>query len=269
MRKTALLLLLLLIGQLALGAGLVEGAPSAEGTVVHVVQRGETLFSLARRYGTTVGAIVQANRLDDASTIYVGQHLVIPSSAGVIPIPSLAGNPYIVRPGDTLIAIALRFGTSPAAIAQANNLRHPSLLYVGQRLVMPGVERTTQGRKRIEIDISEQRLTAWEGETLVYDFVCSTGLPGYPTRRGQFQVLDKIPMAYSGPWNLWMPHWLGIYWAGGSENGIHALPIINGKKLWEGHLGRPITYGCIVLSTEAAEVLYNWADIGTPVAIKP
>ena len=264
MRKAALLLLLL-VGQVALGAGLVEGAPPAEGPVIHVVQRGETLFSIARRYDTAVEAIVQANSLPDASTIYAGQHLVISSLAASTP-PARATH-YIVRPGDTLIAIALRFGTSPAAMAQANDLRHPSLLYVGQRLVLPGTERVSRGPKRIEIDISEQRLTAWEGETQVYDFVCSTGLPGYPTRRGQFRVLDKIPMAYSSPLNLWMPHWLGIYWAGSTENGIHALPIINGKKLWEGHLGRPISYGCIVLSTEAAEALYHWAEISIPVVI--
>ncbi|HID86085.1 MAG TPA: LysM peptidoglycan-binding domain-containing protein [Anaerolineae bacterium] len=264
MRK-AVLLLLLLAGRLALGAGLVEGAPPAEGPAVHVVQRGETLFSIARRYGTTVEAIVLANRLSDASTIYAGQHLVIPTPAGST--PSASAGHYTVRPGDTLIAIALRFGTSPVAIAQANNLRHPSLIYVGQQLAIPGAEGLSRGQKRIEIDISEQRLTAWEGETLVYDFVCSTGLPGYPTRRGRFRVLDKIPMAYSSSWNLWMPHWLGIYWAGGTENGIHALPIINGRRLWEGYLGQPISYGCIVLSTEAAEALYHWAEIGTPVVI--
>ncbi|MFQ6057684.1 MAG: LysM peptidoglycan-binding domain-containing protein [Anaerolineae bacterium] len=266
MRKTALLLLLL-AGQLALGAGLVEGAPPAEGPTIHVVQRGETLFSLARRYGTTVEAIAQANGLPDASTIYAGQHLVIPVSQAA-PTTEAAPLYYIVRPGDTLIAIALHLGTSPTAIAQANNLHHPSLLYAGQGLVIPGAEMSPWSDKRIEIDISEQRLTAWEGETLVYDFVASTGLPGYPTRRGRFQVLDKIPMAYSRPWNLWMPYWLGIYWAGGSENGIHALPIIKGQKLWEGYLGRPISYGCIVLSTEAAEALYNWAEIGTPVVIR-
>ena len=58
-----------------------------------------------------------------------------------------------------------------------------------------------------------------------------------------------------------MPYWLGIYWAGGSENGIHALPIINGQTLWEGYLGSPISYGCVVLSAADAERLYNWAEV--------
>jgi lipoprotein-anchoring transpeptidase ErfK/SrfK len=66
-----------------------------------------------------------------------------------------------------------------------------------------------------------------------------------------------------------MPHWLGIYWAGGSENGIHALPIEqNGETLWAGYLGTPISFGCIVLGTAEAKALYDWAEIGTPVTVR-
>jgi len=66
-----------------------------------------------------------------------------------------------------------------------------------------------------------------------------------------------------------MPHWLGIYWAGSTENGIHALPILSsGQTLWAGYLGQPVSYGCIVLGTQEAELLYNWAQIGTLVSIR-
>lgn len=246
---------------------------------VHEVQPGDTLFSLARRYGVTVQAIVEANRLYDPSWIYVGQVLVIPDPADqrlqTQPAPSSAPTAatYTVQPGDTLIGIALRFGTTPQALARANHLTDPFLIYAGQQLVLPGVKPGVSGRavprgaKRIEIDVSEQRMYVWEGDTLIWEWPVSTGLPGYPTRYGTFHVQSKIPMAYSRPWKLWMPHWLGIYWAGGTENGIHSLPIINGKKLWEGYLGRPISYGCIVVSTEAGELLFNWAEIGTTVVI--
>jgi hypothetical protein len=82
-------------------------------------------------------------------------------------------------------------------------------------------------------------------------------------------VQSKIPNAYGSTWDIWMPDWLGIYWSGGLENGIHALPILpNGATLWAGFLGRPISYGCVVLGTYDAEVLYNWADMGTPVDIQ-
>jgi len=122
--------------------------------------------------------------------------------------------------------------------------------------------------KRIEVDVSEQRLTAWEGEKLVYNFVCSTGKSGTPTKYGRFSVISKMPRAYGSAWDIWMPYWLGIYWAGGSENGIHGLPILSsGQTLWSGYLGQPVSYGCIVLDTWAAKQLYDWADIGTEVII--
>jgi len=123
--------------------------------------------------------------------------------------------------------------------------------------------------KRIEVDISEQHFYAYEGGVLVYSFVCSTGEPGRDTAPGSYQVLDKIPMAYASTWNLKMPYWLGIYWAGTLENGIHALPILSsGQKLWDGYLGQRVSYGCIILSTEAAKTIYDWAEIGTPVIIR-
>jgi hypothetical protein len=82
-------------------------------------------------------------------------------------------------------------------------------------------------------------------------------------------VQSKIPNAWGGTWSIWMPDWLGIYWAGGLENGIHALPILpNGATLWAGFLGRPISYGCVVLGSYEAKLLYDWAEIGTPVEIR-
>jgi tetratricopeptide (TPR) repeat protein len=122
--------------------------------------------------------------------------------------------------------------------------------------------------KRIEIDISKQWLYAWEGDTIVYDFVTSTGLPGQDTATGHYKVLDKIPMAYSSIWNLSMPYWLGIYYVGSVQNGIHALPIRpDGSVMWAGLLGQRASYGCVILTDEAAQLLYNWAEIGTPVDI--
>lgn len=122
--------------------------------------------------------------------------------------------------------------------------------------------------KRIEIDISTQRFYAYEGGQLVYEFPTSTGLPGRDTATGRFHVLDKMPMAYSSIWNLKMPYWLGIYYVGNIENGIHALPIRpDGTVMWAGLLGQRASYGCVILSTEAARTIYEWADIGTPVDI--
>ncbi len=125
-------------------------------------------------------------------------------------------------------------------------------------------------RKRIVVIISQQKLYAWEGNRLVYEFICSTGAPSSPTVPGNYSVISKIPMAYSYRWRLKMPYWLGIYRVGDLENGIHALPILpNGQTLWAGYLGRPVSFGCIILGTREARLLYEWAEIGTPVEVKP
>lgn len=124
------------------------------------------------------------------------------------------------------------------------------------------------GSKYILVDISEQHMYVYEGDVLIYSFVASTGINN-GTRTGTFAVQSKIPSAYGSTWNIWMPSWLGIYWSGGLENGIHALPILsNGATLWEGYLGRPVSYGCVVLGTYEAQLLYDWAEIGTPVEIQ-
>jgi lipoprotein-anchoring transpeptidase ErfK/SrfK len=124
------------------------------------------------------------------------------------------------------------------------------------------------GSKLILVDLSEQHMYVYDGDTLVYSFVASTGRNNY-TKVGMFAVQSKIPNAYGSAWDIWMPNWLGIYYAGGSENGIHALPILpNGATLWAGYLGTPISYGCVVLDTYDSQLLYDWAEIGTPVKIQ-
>jgi hypothetical protein len=67
-----------------------------------------------------------------------------------------------------------------------------------------------------------------------------------------------------------MPYFLAVYPAGGGvENGFHELPILaNGQRLWAGSLGRPASFGCIILGIPEAETLYNWAEIGVVVVIE-
>jgi len=193
---------------------------------------------------------------------------VAPTPVAVSPVPATT---YVVRTGDTLFHIASQFGVSVADIAAANSLANTSMIYAGQTLTLPGTSGVDPGStKEILVSISQQHLYAYENGALVYSFVASTGEPASPTWAGTFSVLDKIPDAYGGNWNIWMPNWLGIYWAGNLEDGIHALPILpNGQRLWAGYLGTPVSYGCVILSVADAQTLYDWADIGTPVIIQP
>lgn len=108
---------------------------------------------------------------------------------------------------------------------------------------------------------------AYDGDRLVFSFVVSTG-SGNSTRTGNFIVQNKIPNAYGSNWNIWMPDWLGIYYAGDLQNGIHSLPILpNGSRLWDGYLGTPVSYGCIILGISDSKALYNWAELSMPIKI--
>jgi LysM repeat protein len=139
------------------GTGGPSEAPSGQEQVYTVV-RGDTLGSIARRFGTTFTAIAQLNSLADPNLIFVGQQLRIPGTTGGGETVdngeatdgggsadgggSTATGSYTVQSGDTLSSIARRFGTSTTAIAQANGITNPNLIFVGQQLSVPGATTT-------------------------------------------------------------------------------------------------------------------------------
>jgi spore germination protein len=102
--------------------------------LIHVVQRGETLWAIAQRYRVPLERIVAVNELKDANRLAVGQALVIP-------VPYRY---HTVRSGETLWAIARRYGVSLDAIVQANRISNPSVLYPGTVLLIPPRTHTVQ-----------------------------------------------------------------------------------------------------------------------------
>jgi lipoprotein-anchoring transpeptidase ErfK/SrfK len=125
--------------------------------------------------------------------------------------------------------------------------------------------------KRIVISISQQRMWTYENGALRSEEIISTGIDRSPTHPGVFQVQTHEQLAYASVWDLYMPHFMGIYegWPG-FMNGIHGLPTLsNGTRMWANSLGRKASYGCIILNLQAAEDLYNWAENGVIVEIQP
>ncbi len=245
----------------------------------HIVQPGETLSGISEVYGVSTAALQTANSLLNPSQIFAGQRLIIPGAASTASLgytPQQASVTHVVQPGEHLLAIATHYGVSMWVIAQINSVSNPSLIYPGQVLAIPsssalmpvaGLAETSS--KSIVVDVSGQRAYLFDSGAVIQTFVVSTGVPGRDTMRGNFQIQNKIPMAYAATWDLQMPYWLGFYWSGPLQNGFHALPILsNGQRLWEGLLGRPASYGCVILAEEAAQWLYEWADIGTPVTVQ-
>jgi lipoprotein-anchoring transpeptidase ErfK/SrfK len=121
-----------------------------------------------------------------------------------------------------------------------------------------GSEAASAGR-RIVVRLSQQMLYAYQGNTLVF----SAAVNARGTRRGTFRVQTKMSLAgsiYRG-WRL--PYWMGIYYVGRVENGIHGPAVIRGRG------GVTTSLGCIVLRSNAnAAWLYSWAPRGTPVTVR-
>ena len=182
---------------------------------------------------------------------------------------------YLVQSGDSLLAISWRMGIPMWKVIQANPGLDPDSILVGQELVISPKDAMLTlpviANKRIKISLSEQRLWTYQDGELLQEHLISTGQDRSPTQPGIFQVSLHDEMAYASVWNLQMPHFIGIYesWPG-FYNGIHALPILaSGQRLWVGNLGRPVSYGCIILDIEPAEELFTWAEKGVVVEIVP
>jgi len=105
------------------------------GTFVYQVRPGDTFFALARRFGTTVDAIMRVNPGVNPEALLVGQNICIPGAPGPPPPP---GRIYIVQPGDTMFSIAQRFGVSVQALIQANpQIPDPNVITPGMRIFIP------------------------------------------------------------------------------------------------------------------------------------
>ena len=199
-----------------------------------------------------------------------------PTPRPAVPItPSPAPGTYTIQPGDTISDIAGRYGIQPLDLMRANHIANPAMIQPGQVLVIPtppgGAGAVTpQPDKWVLVDLSDQRLYAYQESQLLYTMVVSTGMDD-GTLRGRFRVLDKLPYPYSKMWGFYMPFWMGLYYVnnGTVENGIHGLPVLkNGQQIWAETLGQPASTGCVVLTQGDAKTLYNWLSIGTPVTIR-
>ncbi|HUG48517.1 MAG TPA: LysM domain-containing protein [Candidatus Limnocylindria bacterium] len=117
-------------------------SPSAGATAqatpggIHVVQPGESLFSIGLLYGVPWGEIAAANEITAPELLQVGQELIIPLPASLSPPP----NVHIVQAGESITSIAQLYDVSPTDLADANNIEDWDLIFVGQQLIIPGID---------------------------------------------------------------------------------------------------------------------------------
>ncbi len=242
----------------------------------HVVVRGETLSEVAKTYGMTSGDLMRLNGISNANFIWVGQKLRV--SARVDPVdaaseratkPVVADDIYVVQAGDTLAAIAAANKTTVQSLLAANGLPNPNFVWVGQRLRVQSnaqaattlslVAAPTDGKRWIEVDLTNQTLTAWQGDVPVMFTNISSGRANTPTVTGRFTVGTKYPAqrmtgpGYDLPNVPWVMYFHGSY-------AIHGA-------YWHNNFGTPMSHGCVNMRTGEAEMLYNWAAPGTEVYV--
>jgi lipoprotein-anchoring transpeptidase ErfK/SrfK len=231
------------------------------------------LISLSLISCAMVGSMmpISSTLLDEATAT----HFVNWSQA-LIAKPTYTPYPTPVNtPGATLAPIvAPSVGLIPtnASPSIAMNLVQDTAVPISKPKAIPSIPAKPtpvySAQKYVVVSLSQQYLYAYSNGQLIQSFVASTGANN-STRVGTFSVLDKIPNAYGANWNFWMPDWLGLYWVGDLENGIHAVPLLpDGERLWSNELGSPVSYGCVVLGVNAAAWLYSWVQVGTTIQIR-
>lgn len=260
-------------------------------TVYHTVQAGETLFTIGLKYGLVWTKIQAANNLA-GTTVFVGQKLVIPLNGAPAspppdsdtpsappdggnqtppPAPPAGGATHIVARGETLHKIGLLYGVPWPAIQQANGLPNTTI-WVGQQLVIPassGVVAPAAGNpppggafsgRYFLVDLSEQRLYAYEGTTLVRTTLVSTGTSATPTVVGTFSVYlryESTRMRGPGYDLPNVPYTMYFY----QGYGLHGT-------YWHNNFGTPMSHGCVNMPTPEAEWAFNWSTYGTPVIVQ-
>jgi N-acetylmuramoyl-L-alanine amidase len=157
----------------------------------HVVRRGETLSGIAARYGTTVERLAAVNGLADPDVIIAGRRLRVPGSV------TTATGSHRVAAGETLSAIAARYGTSVPRLARINHLANPNFIVAGTTLTVPGGAGTTtlpapppaaavgrvqealeRSASAYGVDTSLAKAVAWQESGWRQDVVSSAGAVG-------------------------------------------------------------------------------------------
>ncbi len=189
---------------------------------------------------------------------------------------------YTVLRGDRGFFISRKTGIPYFLIEEVNRDYDLDTLYPGDVLNLPSqdvaVPLDPVLNKRIIVDLTYQRLTAFENGQQIFSWNIASGIEGNPTSPGIYQILTHDEIAHGSSFNLcgaqgcgqWKMNWfMGVYEVRpGLMNGFHgAVELPNGSYLNNGLVGVPATFGCVMSVDDNARSLYDWAEVGTLVEI--
>lgn len=178
---------------------------------------------------------------------------------------------YTVRRGDTLSNLAKRHKVSLSQLIRVNRVKNPNLIYVGQRLIIPKTQAKTNSSQKsltnvwVKISLGKQKLYLYQGEKIIFQTSISSGLARYPTPTGHFKVWTKFryddmtggSKKRGNYYYLPKVPYVAYFYRGYALHGTY----------WHKNFGRPMSHGCVNLSTPDASYLYSQITVGTPVII--
>lgn len=240
------------------------------------VQPGETLSQIALRYGMSSSALMALNGLSNPNLVQVGQQLRVANQDGVVTsmddmLPTwVAGDVHVVQYGESLGQIAELYGVKLSILMRFNDLVGSYDIHPGQELRIPelpqimlaDVDYTNApppGRRLLEVDLSEQWMTAWDGNKVFMHTLISSGTPDTPTVLGRYAIYRKLEKQDMNGWGGPLPDvpWVMYFYDGFAFHGAY----------WHNSFGIPMSHGCVHLTPEQSKELYDWADIGTEVYV--
>lgn len=175
-----------------------------------------------------------------------------------------------------LVAEGKKWLSSPTAIVYAdiytgdvNPEEEQKLIYINSSMQTSAL--SLNGEPTIEVNLGKQELVFKIGETIVRQYKVSTGAYKTPTPKGTFRILEKSELRIGAK----APHYRMPKWQhfSGRGHGLHALPYLANDRgvFWKealGHIGIPVSHGCIRLLPQDAEDLYQLTQVGTKMVIK-
>jgi lipoprotein-anchoring transpeptidase ErfK/SrfK len=235
----------------------------------YIIEPGDTLYRIALNHGLTTQQLAQANGIINPSRIYAGQSLTIPDGSSS-PEAEATSISHLVEPGETLFRIAVRYGLSTQSIAQANDITNYDLVFAGQYLTIPlsasaadgdaqpesvvvsplppSNVNAAPGERWIDVNLTTQSLTAYEGDQPVLTTYISSGAWPHLTVTGQFQVYIRYQSQDMNGFRL------------GYDFALHGT-------YWHNNFGYPMSHGCVNMKTADAQWLFNWSGYGTVVNV--
>lgn len=271
--------------------------------VIHTVQPGQYLGQIAEIYGVTIEQILSANNIANPNSVYSGQQLQIwtsdisvavveeqeivdePVTEAVVEEVALATEQvfHTVLQGEYLSAIARSYGIPWTTIAEANNIVDPNRVIPGTSLLIPGADSYISNSnlisnvpsissnlidpgahwsvgREIVVDLSTQMTYAYENGELKFSALISSGLPATPTVQGEYAIWHKTPaQTMSGPgYSLPNVQWVMYFYQGYGFHGTY----------WHNNFGNPMSHGCVNMTNEDAQWLYNFGSLGTNVWVQ-